>query len=598
MARASELIINIDGKDITGYTHLSIHQEVYNHNTFELVCRPDTLEKFSDTGDIFVFRKADALIGKKIKIQIGGGNKTLPLFKGIIMEVEGSQQHDAWSGNIVFRGNSFDVLMDGEHKSRFFEKTSQSSILNKLKGESISGNLFDGVKFSPQYTGSIPLVTQYNETDYELLRRLAKKYGEWLLVTNDNTLYFGEAPDKSVSLTHGEDLQEFSFSMKINHLQLKYTGYDPAKQEMMTGKFDPGSVQAEAYLSKSVKASNNSYGGSESFYYNDSFDTDNLTARAKAEGSGRISGLNTARGTSDNPELSVGCKVKLTTGGESLEYRVISIYHSCDEGGNYLNHFVAIPAYLKVPPTVYPNPFPTCETQSAVVTSVTDAEKLGRIKVKFYWNDQEVESPWLRVVTPYSGNKKGFYFIPEVGQEVLIGFENGNPDRPYVMGSHYNGKNKAEDWVDDHNYKKAIRTDSGHTIEFNDEGGKEQIIIYDKDKVNTITLNTHDKILSIETTGDLKIKAQNIEIKAEKDFKLDVTGKIDIKSQDETQLHATGNCTIKSDQDTKMEGMNLKVEGQMKAELKGMQLTAKGEMTAEFSSGAQTTVKGGIVMIN
>jgi type VI secretion system secreted protein VgrG len=168
-----------------------------------------------------------------------------------------------------------------------------------------------------------------------------------------------------------------------------------------------------------------------------------------------------------------------------------------------------------------------------------------------------------------------------------------------VIGSHYNGKKKPDDWKGDKNYKKAIRTNSGHTIEFNDEGGKEEIIIYDKDKVNTVTLSSHGKEMTISCKGDLKIDAENIEITARKDYKLDVQGKITISSMKDTEISATGKCTIKTNQDMSLEAMaNLKAKANASVEISGATLAAKGSATAELSAGASTTVKGAIVQIN
>ena len=147
---------------------------------------------------------------------------------------------------------------------------------------------------------------------------------------------------------------------------------------------------------------------------------------------------------------------------------------------------------------------------------------MGRIKVRFFWQASSEESPWLRVITPYAGKNKGVFFIPEIGEEVLVGFENQNADNPYIIGSHFNGKKKPDDWKSDKNIKKGIRTNSGHTIEFNDDNGKEEITIYDKDNVNTIVLSSHGKVMTITCKGDLKIEAENIDITAHKDYTLKV----------------------------------------------------------------------------
>jgi type VI secretion system secreted protein VgrG len=258
------------------------------------------------------------------------------------------------------------------------------------------------------------------------------------------------------------------------------------------------------------------------------------------------------------------------------EYVITSISHSCTRTGHYTNNFSCLPSTVQHPPETNPQLTTFCETQSALVSNNDDPDSLGRIKVNFQW-----------------------YMIPEVGEEVLVGFEKNNPEKPYVIGSLYNGTEKPSKWKTKDNDIKAIRTRSGHTIEFNDKQGKEEIIIYDKDKVNTITLSSHGKELTISCQGDLKIDAQNIEIKAQKDYKLEVQGKIDISSMKDTEIKATGNCKLKANQNVEIEGMaGLKAKSNAATEVSGMTLTAKGSATAEFSASGQTVVKGAVVMIN
>ena len=94
-------------------------------------------------------------------------------------------------------------------------------------------------------------------------------------------------------------------------------------------------------------------------------------------------------------------------------------------------------------------------------------------------------------VDPYGGSGRGFYFIPEKGEEVLVGFEGMNPEKPYVIGGGYNTAAKSG-FADSGNNIKAIRTRSGHTIELNDTEGGEMITINDKEG-NSIHINTAER---------------------------------------------------------------------------------------------------------
>ena len=123
-------------------------------------------------------------------------------------------------------------------------------------------------------------------------------------------------------------------------------------------------------------------------------------------------------------------------------------------------------------------------------------------------------TPWLRMAQPYAGGGKGFSFIPEIGEEVMIDFEGGNAERPYVKGTLYNGVEDVDNkWVANNNSAnqvKAIRTRNGHTIEIHDEGNDGYIRIYDNEKENYIlTFSTDQKLIKLESTGNIELYAKN-----------------------------------------------------------------------------------------
>ncbi|MEM5540340.1 phage baseplate assembly protein V, partial [Olleya sp. AS48] len=118
------------------------------------------------------------------------------------------------------------------------------------------------------------------------------------------------------------------------------------------------------------------------------------------------------------------------------------------------------------------NAFPKSETQTAIVMENADPDGLGRIRVQFAWQKITGEmTPWIRIVTPHAGGDKGFHFIPETGEEVLIGFEGGNAEHPYMMGSLYNGSGKAGAFQNANNDIKALQSRSGNKMVFNDNEG-------------------------------------------------------------------------------------------------------------------------------
>ena len=313
------------------------------------------------------------------------------------------------------------------------------------------------------------------------------------------------------------------------------------------------------------------------------------------------------KGTSDNPGVFLGQVIKVMDGDTSQgTFRITSIEHSCSYNGDYENSFEGVSAEMDSYPNTNINAFPKSESQVAKVIDNVDPDGMSRVKVQFPWQAaMNLSSPWIRVITPSSGADKGFHFIPEVEEEVLIGFEAGNAERPYVIGSLYTGVNKADSWQSDANNLKAIRTRSGHTIELNDTEGEETIRIYDNEG-SIIEFNTQEKSLTINATETIDIAAKNINITAEENISIGAQGDLSLASDGNTAIQAQGNMDIQATGDTTLTSNGaVAVEATSDATLKGVNAVVSGQATAEISGAqakvagsAMTEVSGGIVKIN
>ena len=112
----------------------------------------------------------------------------------------------------------------------------------------------------------------------------------------------------------------------------------------------------------------------------------------------------------------------------------------------------------------------------AIVSNLKDPETLGRVKVTFPWLAKESETDWVRVLSFYAGSDRGVFFPPEVGDEVLVIYQKGNVNAPYVIGSLWSSKAKPpEENADGKNNIKMIKTRGGHTITFNDDSEDKKI---------------------------------------------------------------------------------------------------------------------------
>jgi uncharacterized protein involved in type VI secretion and phage assembly len=144
-----------------------------------------------------------------------------------------------------------------------------------------------------------------------------------------------------------------------------------------------------------------------------------------------------------------------------------------------------------------------------LVTDLSDPEGLGRVKVEYPFLPDGSESNWARLVAPLAGPELGFFFQPEIGDEALLAFEMDDIRRPLILGFLWNGDNAPPS--DDPNLR-LIQTVSGHKITLDDTGGSENITIEDSSGTNKIVLNQDG--ITIESTGDIKIKGVNLNLEA------------------------------------------------------------------------------------
>ncbi len=225
-----------------------------------------------------------------------------------------------------------------------------------------------------------------------------------------------------------------------------------------------------------------------------------------------------------------------------------------------------------------------------VVTNNTDPMMQGRVKVKFPWMDELLETGWTRVASVGSGADEGVYFSPEVNDEVLVAFDKGDFSSPYIVGALWNSKSRppkpavgvavAGGQVN----QRVIRSKSGHVIAFNDTPGQEKITILDKTGNNSLEIDSVMNAITIKANGNLTI---------------DVKGKIVLKSAQDVSVTANTNVAIegKTGVSAKVSSneLALQVSG---AALKGMQVDVQGNTKASVKGNAMVEIQGGIVKIN
>lgn len=535
-ALTHDVNISIDGISIKTFTNLEISQNINNHHQFKLVLGTVDLLESMGKGDWWntpineQLEKCRTCIGTKIKIDFSlpsmkdaSGN----CFEGFVTNISVARNFGKKMSIVLF-GYSPTIMASKGLNCVSFEEMTLSDIFNKVL------NQYSDIRtnISPAFTKVIDYTVQYRESDYNFLSRLAQRYGEWFFYDGE-TLHLGP-PQKgtAIELKLGKTLDAFDWSLNLEHTQFEQDQYSYSKNELFksSSKGKPVSGLGD-FGDFTLKESDKFYKQAPKIPIDFLTPTKNLLQDVTTSKRQMLANnLVEFKGESLHPDIKVGAiinaggavaSVKLSDLENYGEFIVTEVTHHIHINGTYYNIFRAIPANVKVAP-INPNIIPVhCEAQVAVVMeNVDDPNSLSRVRVNFYWQKPSDLSPWLRVVTPHAGRDKGMYFIPELEEEVLVGFENGDPERPFIHGS-FHHKNQTPPYKDPKNYLKGIRTVSRNEIMFNDEPGKETIMIFNKENKNEI-------ILTLDNSGKIRIKTHNLLEMVAKDINITASNNMNI----------------------------------------------------------------------
>lgn len=182
-----------------------------------------------------------------------------------------------------------------------------------------------------------------------------------------------------------------------------------------------------------------------------------------------------------------------------------------------------------------------------VVTDNQDPDQLGRVKIALPWLAPDAESAWARVATLMAGPGRGTFYLPEVGDEVLVAFEHGDTRRPYVLGALWNGQDlPPENNADGQNNKRRITSRSGLTVLLDDTAGGEQIQIADKDGKLRLVVDVAGQRIAIESSGDVALSAPQ--------------GKVSIQAQT-VEIAASGQMDLQASATLNVQGGTTNIKG-------------------------------------
>lgn len=580
--------VAIDGVDYvaSGY---SISQNLLSPMTLSFSLRKKDQQE-ENAKDV-AYSICGTLIGQDIELRVttttvtGQGNKGHLIFKGVIMNVSASRGIGG-SPSYNVSATTRDGLLNANPNCRSFTDMTLKDIVSQvLKPYS---ELAQNAIIAPRLEDKIPYVVQYHQSDFDFLSSLAQRFGEWMYNDGEHFV-FGKMHlegNSCVKLYYpGGNMFNYGVNLSLKSLNFSNAGSNMLKYRDekagicnydVKGEYDKKTNrlgEAATVASERQYAARNIQFPNRGGYDNgEDEDIDTLLRQlAKIESRGRKAQMFMGNGGSKIARLQVGQSFEINDGivnNSRIEEKedivqeplmVIGINHSFDYGQEYSNSFDAIPASCDYPPYTTADIYPYSAPQRATVVDNVDKKNLGRVRVQFPWQavqdkEKKMITPWLRISQPYGGASKGVQFIPEVGEEVMIGFEMDNAERPYVMGTLFNGCDcPDEGWncnsndAGTSNNVKAIRTRNGHTILFNDKGDAGLLEIYDnKNNTYHITLSADDKKITIYSAGDVEVVAKN-------NINVNADGNIDVIAKGDIGINADGNIGIKSKGNISME---------------------------------------------
>jgi Rhs element Vgr protein len=465
-------LLTLDGKDFLAkdsYT-VELTQKTADHDTFCITVPDDALDSFEG----YVMENSKNILGKELIITYWRFGKPRQTFAGIIGGIRNKKDEGGGYGNLYITGYAPSILLENGKDCQSFENKTLEDILAKVT-EGYPQEAKVKVDL-PNTKYTLPYTVQYKESDYQFIRRLAIRYGEFFYYNGEN-LIFGTAVQPMIKLAENIDLIDIEFEMRMQSQDFSYMSYEA--QSGSTIEKNSSGIKSEfkenPFQSIAVNASRNVFKKKPKMHFNhtgisESSDKE-LEEAVRREKESREN-LMYVRGKSKDPDLKIGGRAEISDiNSKAMEtYRIIEIKH-CYDGEDYYNEFVGIPDLFNAAPYIDNEALPKGEEQPARVTDNNDPMGMGRVRVQFPWQEEKNEvTPWIRLIQPHSGSGKGFHFIPEIGEEVLVGFESGNAEKPFVMGTHYNGS-ETSSYHTSGNDKKVIHTRSGTKIILNDAEG-------------------------------------------------------------------------------------------------------------------------------
>ena len=523
LALHDNVAVSIDGKRLHSFKSLRLHQPINDHHRFELSLDLDSVSERYVEG----FKDGTEWLGKRLLAYEQSDGS--PLFLGVVARVS-ARKDSLDGGRLCVSGFSTTYLLENGENCHSWLDWTLADIVGELCEKA-------GVKLlaNPENRDPVGYVCQYNESDFDFIRRLAWKYKEWLYY-DGTRLVFGkpELPD-AVGLEFERNLISFETGVQTLARPAKVFSYVSKDDHGMAEPTPDKPSGLDELGHKAFRASMELFREPALQYaHSRVHHMKEMELYVKKKQEAETAESHYVECSTKGVWLSVGSVVKLSCSfGKRIgsvanasmgEFLVIDVTHDVGDDRFYGNSFRAIPSVARSLP-VRDVGRSVAETQVARVIGNADPDGKGRVQVQMNWQTGNMRTGWIRVMTPDGGGSenvptnRGFVFIPEVGDHVLVGFRHGDPNRPYVMGSLFNGRTGVGGFAENH--LKSIRTRSGHVIELDDAPSSLGITIKDN-KGNSVHIDSAEDSIVVNAEKDITFNAAETFTVNAKNMKLNV----------------------------------------------------------------------------
>jgi Rhs element Vgr protein len=559
-SEVSSLRVNVDGSllaadEMSRLIDVVIEQDLVLPDMFAIRVLDSSDQDRKDRQVYFPALDADRFpIGARVQIDMGREQAAHRVLTGEITSLDLEAQSDG-SPILTVRGYDLAYKLHRQRTSRTFPDMSDSDIARKIAHE-------HGLSADTDESGIVyEHVYQDNLTDWEFLRARANLVGFELFVDMERrALVFRRATAAAST--------EQAFGDKLLRLRLRLSapaqveevvvrGWNPATKQEIEGR--AAAPRQRAQIDGDTPRANvvRKLGSNKFVLCNQpvrsAAEADSLAQSVYDEIAGEFVQFEGV--CLGDWSIRPGQSVRFKNLGKRLdhEYYLSSTRHRLAADG-YTTHFTVsgrrphtLLSLLQEPSSSRGRSMGQSRHHGVVIGLVTNNkdDQHGRVKVRFPWLGQE-ESHWARIASPMAGNARGFHFLPEVGDEVLVAFEHGDINHPYVLGGLWNGREKpprnASDVVGPTGKvnQRSITSRLGHTITLDDSDEHPSISIVDKTGNNHLRLDSSTNALHAKVQGDLTLEAQGqITISGSRGVSIRSQANADIQAADNLEIKAT-----------------------------------------------------------